>query len=39
MKQKKDGPKEMKCLKCGKWTQDDNLLITPKGSFCEDCYY
>ncbi len=30
---------KLNCLKCGKWFREDNLIISPRGSFCEDCYY
>lgn len=30
--------KNLTCQQCGKWFKDDDLMITPKGAFCEDCY-
>jgi len=26
------------CLKCGKWFEEDSLIISPKGAYCEECY-
>ncbi|RHZ37757.1 hypothetical protein GvMRE_I1g693 [endosymbiont GvMRE of Glomus versiforme] len=30
---------KLNCLKCSKWFDEENLIIIPKGSYCEDCYY
>ena len=27
------------CQRCRKWFAEADLIISPKGSFCEECYY
>jgi hypothetical protein len=34
-----ENKKTLTCLGCRKWKGEEELIISPKGAFCEECYF